>query len=76
VRAHYVEARLKVREYPGGSMAVLDGPRCLCRYDQEGRQITAPDPTQPGLMLDAVRARPGGSGACRAHSAMVVIGDS
>ncbi len=42
VRAHYVKARVKVREYPDGSLAVFHGPRCLCRYDQEGRQIAAP----------------------------------
>jgi transposase len=42
VRAHYVKARVKVREYPDGSLAVLHGPRCLCRYDQAGGQIAAP----------------------------------
>jgi hypothetical protein len=44
MRAHYVKARVKVREYPDGSLAVLHGPRCLCRYDQEGSQIVAPTP--------------------------------
>jgi hypothetical protein len=44
MRAHYVKARVKVREYPDGSLAVLHGPRCLCRYDQAGRQIAAPTP--------------------------------
>jgi hypothetical protein len=47
MRAHYVKARVKVREYPDGSLAVLHGPRCLCRYDVDGRQITAP--TLPSL---------------------------
>jgi hypothetical protein len=42
VRPHYVKARVKVRDYPDGSLAVFHGPRCLCRYDQEGRQIIAP----------------------------------
>jgi len=42
MRAHYVKARVKVREYPDGSLAVLHGPRCLCRYDQAGREIAAP----------------------------------
>jgi hypothetical protein len=42
MRAHYVKARVKVREYPDGSLAVWHGPRCLCRYDQEGRQIDTP----------------------------------
>jgi hypothetical protein len=44
VRAHYVKARVKVREYPDGSLAILHGPRCLCRYDQSGRQTAAPTP--------------------------------
>jgi hypothetical protein len=44
VRAHYVKARVKVREYPDGSLAIFHGPRCLCRYDQVGRQIAAPTP--------------------------------
>ena len=44
MRPHYVKARVKVREYPDGSLAVLHGPRCLCRYDHEGRQIATPTP--------------------------------
>jgi hypothetical protein len=42
MRAHYVKARVKVREYPDGSLAIFHGPRCLCRYDQEGRPIATP----------------------------------
>jgi transposase len=33
VRAHYVKARVKVREYPDGGLAVFHGPRLLARYD-------------------------------------------
>jgi hypothetical protein len=32
-RAHYVKARVKVREYPNGSLAVFHGPRLLARYE-------------------------------------------
>jgi transposase len=42
VRAHYVRARVKVREYSDARLAVFHGPRCLCRYDQDGRQLTVP----------------------------------
>jgi hypothetical protein len=42
MRAHYVKARVRVREYPDGTLAVLHGPRCLSRYDQDGCQIDAP----------------------------------
>jgi transposase len=66
MRAHYVKARVKVREYPDGSLAVLHGPRCLCRYDQAGREIAAPTrsslaacstPSRPGLETPASAAR-------------------
>lgn len=36
-RAHYVRARVKVRHYPDGTIAVFHGPRRLARYDAEGR---------------------------------------
>ena len=42
IRAHYVKARVKVREYPDGSLAILHGPRCLCRYDHAGGQLAVP----------------------------------
>jgi transposase len=42
MRAHYVKARVKVRDYPDGTLAVFHGPRCLVRYDAQGRQIAAP----------------------------------
>ncbi len=67
MRAHYVKARVKVRDYPDGSLAVLHGPRCLCRYDREGRQIAAPThpsmascstPSRRGLEAPTSAARP------------------
>jgi transposase len=57
VRAHYVKARVKVREYPHGTLAVLHGPRCLCRYDQAGRQIA--DPTLASLASCSTPSRRG-----------------
>jgi transposase len=44
MRAHYVKAQVKVRHYPDGRLAVFHGPRCLARYDANGRQIAAPSP--------------------------------
>lgn len=38
-RAHYVKARVKVRQYPDGTLAIFHGPRCLARYDVSGRLI-------------------------------------
>ena len=42
VRAHYVKARVKVRHYPDGTLAVFHGPRCLGRYDADGKPIDRP----------------------------------
>jgi transposase len=39
LRAHYVKARVKLRHYPDGTLAVFYGPRCLARYDAAGRLI-------------------------------------
>jgi hypothetical protein len=41
VRAHYVKARVKVREYPDGRLAVFHGPRLLARYDTAGQLVDA-----------------------------------
>ena len=46
VRAHYVKARVKVHEYPDGTLAVFYGPRCLARYRAQGEQIVSA-PTTP-----------------------------
>jgi transposase len=47
-RAHYVKARVKVREYPDGTLAVFHGPRRLARYDAQGQEIVAA-PTTPSV---------------------------
>ena len=36
LRAHFVHARVKVRQYPDGALAIFHGPRCLGRYDSAG----------------------------------------
>lgn len=38
-RAHYVKARVKVRQYPDATLAVFHGPRLLARYDADGRHL-------------------------------------
>lgn len=43
-RAHYVKARVKVREYPDGSLSLFHGPRCIGRYAADGGEIAAPTP--------------------------------
>jgi Winged helix-turn helix len=56
MRAHYVKARVKVRQYPDGSLAVLHGPRCLCRYDAQGGEIA---PTRPSMASCSTPSRRG-----------------
>lgn len=34
-RQHYVKARVRVHEYPDGTLAVFHGPRCLARYQAD-----------------------------------------
>jgi transposase len=36
LRAHFVKASVKVREYADGTMAIFHGNRCLGRYDEKG----------------------------------------
>ena len=38
-RHHYVKATVRVHEYPDGTLAVFDGPRCLARYDANGELL-------------------------------------
>jgi transposase len=38
-RAHYVKARVKVREYPDGTLAVFHGPRRIAHYTAHGAEI-------------------------------------
>lgn len=36
LRRHYVKARVKVRQYPDGQLAVFHGPRAIGRYQADG----------------------------------------
>jgi Helix-turn-helix domain len=40
-RHHYVKATVRLHEYPDGRIAIFDGPRCLVRFDPQGRSINA-----------------------------------
>lgn len=39
LRAHYVKARLLLREYPDGTLALFHGPRPIARYHADGEPI-------------------------------------
>ena len=38
-RFHYVKVTVRVHAYPDGTLAVFHGPRCLARYQPDGRVI-------------------------------------
>jgi transposase len=42
LRAHFVKARVKVRQYHDGTHAIFHGPRCLGRYDRRGAAVDIP----------------------------------
>jgi hypothetical protein len=48
LRAHYVKASVKVREYPDGILAVIHGPRRIARYSAQGAELLVV-PTAPSL---------------------------
>ena len=68
VRAHYVKARVKVREYPDGTLAVFHGPRRLARYSAQGEEIAAV-PTTPSVTPCSPPSRRGLATAERAAAA-------
>jgi len=42
LRHHWVKARVRVHEYPDGTLAVFHGPRALARYDATGKPLDTP----------------------------------
>ena len=38
-RRHFVRVKVRVHHYPDGTLAVFHGPRCLARYQHDGRLI-------------------------------------
>ncbi len=44
LRPHFVKAKVRVHDYPDGTLALYHGPRCLARYDHQGQLIDKPNP--------------------------------
>jgi transposase len=44
IRAHYVKATVKVRQYPDGCLAIFHGPRCIGRFTASGEPVLAGSP--------------------------------
>lgn len=41
-RPHYVKAKVRVHDYPDGTLGVFHGPRCLARYHADGQPFETP----------------------------------
>jgi transposase len=39
IRPHFVKVRVRVHDYPDGTLAIFHGPRCLARYQADGRAL-------------------------------------
>jgi len=57
LRPHFVRARVQVREYPDGEVAINLGPHRLAHYSREGELLFAP--TAPSLAAGSAPSRRG-----------------
>ena len=39
IRPHFVKVRVRVHDYPDGTLAIFHGPRCLARYATDGSPL-------------------------------------
>jgi hypothetical protein len=46
-RHHFVKVKVRVHAYEDGRLAVFDGPRCLARYQSDGRLADAEATIKP-----------------------------
>jgi transposase len=44
IRPHFVKVRVRVHDYPDGTLAIFHGPRCLARYRADGRTLDRDQP--------------------------------
>ena len=44
IRPHFVKARVRVHDYPDGTLAIFHGPRCLARYRADGAPLDHDQP--------------------------------
>ena len=44
VRPHFVKARVRVHDYPDGTLAIFHGPRCVARYRADGSPLDHDQP--------------------------------
>jgi transposase len=56
LRPHFVRVRVRVHDYPDGTLAIFHGPRCLARYRSDGRPLEGAE-----VLAAAAAAEPCGS---------------
>jgi transposase len=44
IRPHFVKVRVRVHDYPDGTLAIFHGPRCLARYRADGSPLDHDQP--------------------------------
>jgi transposase len=44
IRPHFVKVRVRVHDYPDGTLAIFHGPRCLARYRADGSALDHDQP--------------------------------
>jgi hypothetical protein len=44
IRPHFVKLRVRVHDYPNGTLAIFHGPRCLARYRADGSPLDHDQP--------------------------------
>jgi transposase len=44
IRPHFVKLRVRVHDYPDGTLAIFHGPRCLARYRADGSPLDHDQP--------------------------------
>jgi hypothetical protein len=66
-RAHFVRAKVRVYEYPGGALAIFHGPRCLARW-REGEptvETAIASSASPAFAPEQACGRPGQAALAR-----------
>ena len=79
-RHHYVKVKVRVHEYPDGTLAVFHGPRCLARYQADGEPIEPQNPNfrppEPRGRRDRQVRELSPRAACRTHDRRRTLGPS
>ena len=79
-RHNYVKVKVRVHEYPDGTLAVFHGPRCLARYQADREPIEPQNPNfrppEPRGRRDRQVRELSPRAACRTHDRRRTLGPS